>query len=267
MKRFVLNSTVAAIALLTASSAFAGDYNSGVVSKTPSESYTDVEFGSGWYLRGDITYNIDGRSNNTFRSVSDLNRTVQANYDDAVGVRVGFGYYVAPNFRVEVSAESILNSDFRSLSGLSFSGQRDLDIIIDSILGTTAPETVFFDSSGNVTGTNAGLFTGTTTNAISGTEEFDAEYSASSLIVNGYYDLAQVGKFKPYVGLGAGVGRINYSQTRTLTCSPASGETCAGGLPGEVVATTRVLSDEYWIYAYQLSIGTAIAVDEKNSWG
>jgi len=42
MKRFVLNSTVAAIALLTASSAFASDYNSGVVTKTPSQGYTDV---------------------------------------------------------------------------------------------------------------------------------------------------------------------------------------------------------------------------------
>jgi len=61
MKRFVLNSTVAAIALLTASSAFASDYNSGVVTKTPSQGYTDVEFGSGWYLRGDITFNIRGK--------------------------------------------------------------------------------------------------------------------------------------------------------------------------------------------------------------
>ncbi|KAG1702868.1 Phosphoglucosamine mutase [Nymphon striatum] len=237
----------------------------GVVSKTPSEGYTDVEYGSGWYLRGDITYNIDGRSNNSFRSVSDLDRTVQADYDDAVGARVGFGYYVAPNVRLEISAESILDSDFGSVRGINFSGQRDLDIIIDPVAGTTAPETVFFDSAGNVTGTTAGLFTGATTNAISGREVFDAEYSASSLIVNGYYDLAQVGQFKPYVGLGAGIGRINYSQTRTLTCSPGTGETCAGGLPGAVVETTSVLTDEYWTYAYQLSVGTAIAVDDRTS--
>ena len=273
MKRFVLNSTVAAIALLTASSAFADDYNSGVVTKTPSETYTDVEFGSGWYLRGDITYNIDGRSNNTFRSVSDLNRNVQADYDDAVGARVGFGYHVSPNIRLELSAEAILDSEFGSFNSADFAGQRDIDVVTSPgdptatppILPTTAPDTVFFNSNGDVTATAAGLFTGTSTSPISGTEDFEASYSTSSLILNGYYDLASVGKFRPYVGIGAGIGRVNYNQTRTLVCTPAAGETCAGGSTGTPTEVTLTLDDEYWTYAYQFSVGTAIEVDERTS--
>ncbi len=269
MKRFVLNSTVAAIALLSASSAFAGDYNSGVVSKTPSEGYTDVEFGSGWYLRGDITYNIDGRSNNTFRDLSALNRSVQADYDDAVGARVGFGYYVSPNVRLEVNAETVLNSELNSVSGFNFAGQRDVDIVTTPATPTTpavtSPDAVFFDANGTVTGTTAGLFTGATTAPISGSEDFEASYSTSTLMLNGYYDLVSVGKFKPYVGVGAGIGRVNYNQSRLLVCSPGAGETCAGGLPGERTESTFTVEDEYWTYAYQLSLGTAIAVDERTS--
>lgn len=269
MKRFVLNSTVAAIALLTASSAFANDYNSGVVSKSPSEGYTDVEFGSGWYLRGDITYNIDARSSNTFESVSAVNRSVQADYDDAVGARVGFGYYVAPNFRIEASVESILSSEFSSFTGYNFAGQRDVEVITTPATPTTpavtTPDTVFFDSAGNVTGTTSGAYTGGTISPISGTEDFEASYQTSSLILNGYYDLPTLGKFTPYVGVGGGIGRVNYNQSRTLVCTPASGETCAGGSTGAPVETTVTLDDEYWTYAYQLSVGTAIAVDDRTS--
>ncbi len=273
MKRFVLNSTVAAITLFTASSAFADDYNSGVVSKTPSETYTDVEFGSGWYLRGDITYNIDGRSSNSFTSVSDLNRSVQADYDDAVGARVGFGYYVAPNFRIEASVESILDSEFGYFSSVGFAGQRNIDVVTSPgdptatppVLPTTAPDTVFFDANGTVTGTAAGLFTGATTGAISGTEDFEASYSTSSLIINGYYDLASVGKFKPYIGIGGGIGRVNYNQSRKLVCAAASNETCVVGSTGATTEVTLTLDDEYWTYAYQLSVGAAIEVDERTS--
>ena len=249
MKRFVLNSTVAAIALLSASSAFANDYNSGVVTKTPSEGYTDVEFGSGWYLRGDITYNIDGRSSNSFESVSGLNnRSVQADYDDAVGARVGFGYYAAPNFRIEASVESILSSEFNSFSGFSFAGQRDVEVITTPATPTTpavtTADTVFFDSGGNVLGTTSGAFTDPTTVAISGTEDFEASYSTTSLILNGYYDLPTMGNFTPYVGVGGGIGRVNFNQSRTLVCTPAAGETCAGGSAGAPVETTLVLEDE-----------------------
>jgi len=42
----------------------------------------------------------------------------QADYDDSVGVRVGFGNYISPNFRLEANAEQVFDSSFDSNSAL-----------------------------------------------------------------------------------------------------------------------------------------------------
>ena len=259
MKRFVLNSTVAAIALLSASSAFAQDYNSGVVTKTPSDGFTDVEFGSGWYLRGDITYNIDGRSNTTNENISAIGRNAQVDYDDAVGARVGFGYYIKPNVRLEISAEALFQSEFDAFNAnASFGGTREVTVTTPTgdVTGT-----VNFDANGNSTGSTIGIPNGTPVGANGGSEDFNATYSATNLILNAYYDLPTVGSFTPYVGAGAGISRINYNQTRTLTCVPSAGATCGIGTD----PLTLRFDDEFWTYAYQLSLGTAVAIDDRTS--
>lgn len=305
MKLFVLNSTVAAIALLSASSAFANDYNSGVVTKTPSDVFTDVEFGSGWYLRGDITYNIRGRSAATAATLETPSGSfeVDADYDDSVGVRIGAGYYVSPNFRLEANVEGIFNSSFNGIRTRGFSGSRQVNIsvetlgaqpgtpgtpaIVDPATGVTIipaipaippqppvfqdfPDTVFFDSNGNVTASNTGVFqaqVGNTAAPINGTEEIDAEYSATSFIVSGYYDLPTTGNFTPYVGAGVGVGRINYNESRTFTCVADASETCGfpAGAQGEETTQTLVRNEEFWALAYQLSVGAAYRIDDNVS--
>ena len=260
MNRFLLNSTVAAITLLSASAALADDYNSGVVTKTPGGGYTDVEFGSGWYLRGDITYNIDGKSNTTFANIPQVGRSAQIDYNDAVGVRVGAGYYAAPNLRLEVSTEALFQSEFDSFSSnATFGGVKD--ITVTDALGASVTGTVTFDSNGNSTGSTVGLANGTAVGAIGGTEDFEASYSATNLLLNAYYDLAKVGSFTPYVGVGAGISRINYNQSRTLQCNASGTETCNIG----AAPLTLTLDEEFWTYAYQLSVGTAIAVDDRTS--
>ena len=258
MKRFVLNSTVAAIALLTASSAYANDYNSGVVTKSPSEGYTDVEFGSGWYLRGDITYNVNGRSSASVTNVPVFSgsNTVQTDYDDAVGVRVGAGYYVSPNVRLEASVESLFNSEFGGTFQRTYGGSRE-----DAFGGID-----FFNSTGQITASTDPAFIGTFTAPINGTETVDASYTANNFILNAYYDLNSVGAITPYVGAGAGFSRIATNETRTFNCVPgAAEETCAfpPGGAGEATTTTRTRDDEYWAFAYQLSLGAAMAIDER----
>lgn len=304
MKRFVLNSTVAAIALLTASSAFANDYNSGIVSKSPSEGYTDVEFGSGWYLRGDITFNVRGNSEATSTILQSPNDSfaVDANYDDAVGARIGAGYYLTPNIRIEGNVEGILSSSFNGIRSRGYAGQRDVSVSIqtqaaqpaipgtpgvtDPITGVTIgatpgipaqppvfenfPDTVFFNADGNVTGSNTGVYqanVGNTAPAINGTESIDAEYSATSFIVSGYYDLPTLGKFTPYVGAGVGLGRINYNETREFTCVADASETCRfpAGTQGETTTQTLTRNEEFWALAYQLSAGAAYRVTDKLS--
>lgn len=304
MKRFVLNSTVAAIALLTASSAFASDYNSGVVTKTPSQGYTDVEFGSGWYLRGDITFNIRGKSESTTATVVTDSDTfnVQADYDDAIGARIGAGYYVAPNIRLEANVEGMLSSNFNGLRSREFSGSRQVNILVETapaqdavaatpgvtdpatgitVGGTPAipaqpaqfqsfPDTVFFDSNGNVTGSNTGVYQaeiGNTAPGIDGTELIDAEYTATSFIVSGYYDLPSLGQITPYLGAGIGLGRINYNETRELTCLADNSETCGfpAGSIGQEATQTLTRNEEYWALAYQLSAGAAYRFSDKMS--
>ena len=233
MNRFLLNSTIAAITLLSASAALADDYNSGVVSKTPSGGYTEVEFGSGWYLRGDITYNIDGRSESGINVIAGVSGGIQTDYDDAVGARVGFGYYVTPNSRIEINAEGLFNSDFGGLGSATFAAT---------------------DLSGAAV-------------TAAGTREIEGSYTASNLVVNGYYDLPTLGTFTPYVGVGGGIGRINLNQTETLVCSPIVGVSCdfpAGG-SGSEVSLTRNIDEQVWTYVYQLSLGTAIEVDDRTS--
>jgi len=239
MKRFVLNTTVAAIALLSASSAFANDYKSGIVSKSPSDGFTEVEFGSGWYLRGDITYNIDGRDDAGINAVTGISSGIQVDYDDAVGARVGFGYRYSPNTRVEINAEALFSSEIDGLGGQTF-------LAVD-----------FADPLAPVNTTTGG------------TSNIDAEYTVSNLIVTGYFDLPTFGAFTPYVGAGAGIARIEYEETETLTCTPSSATIACASFPagpaGAETTATRTLTESDWTYAYQLTAGTAIAVNERTS--
>lgn len=232
MKRFLLNSTVAAIALLTASSAFAGDYNSGVVSKTPSEGYTDVEFGSGWYLRGDISYNINGADNNTSSSNSLTGTGSSFDFDDAIGVRVGFGQKLSPNTRIEVSSSSIFDSDFSSFGSARFAG------------------------------TDVG---GAAINNIDGTRDVSGSYQLFDFMLSGYYDFNPVSNITPYVGAGIGVARIDYNQNLTLECNPTAAQACGTGALGAASTVTTVIDDQSWTHAYQLTVGAAVAVDDRTS--
>ncbi len=258
MNRFVLNSTVAAIAMLTAANAFATDYNSGVVTKSPSDGFTDVEYGSGWYLRGDISFNVEGRSSGGAERLSSVspNAGVITDYDDVVGIRVGAGYYVSPNFRIEATAENLFSSEFNGIFQQGFSGSR-----VDAAGGVD-----FFNSDGVITASTDPRFIGTSTTPINGTEQVDAEYHATNFMLNGYYDLNSIGGFTPYVGAGAGVGRISTHETRTYNCIPGAAiETCTfpAGTAGTATEAVRTRDEAHWAFAYQLSVGAAVEIDRN----
>lgn len=238
MKRIVTLTTASAICALFATSlAQAEDYNSGIVTKAPSEVYTDVEFGSGWYLRGDISYNFDGNNENEDVTLPAVGSSLQADYDDAIGVSVGFGSYLSSNFRVEANLASIFDSSFSGSSTATFGG-------IDTGAG------------------NAVVTTG-------GTREIEADYSAATLMVSGNLDLGRFGAFTPYIGAGAGIARIEYNETETLTCTPFSTTVACTSGPvagvGEVATSTATNNEASWTYAYQLTAGTAVALNERTS--
>ena len=271
---------LSSVLCLYAQTAAAGDYNSGVisgnksigpVSETPKSYTTKVEYGSGWYLRGDITYNLHGdskSSTNTINTSVGL-RSMNAEYDDAVGFRVGVGHQIAPNIRLEATGESIMDSNFDGTFSSSFAGSREYDVVVAVGGGgtTTIAVTVSFDSSGNVTGTTGGAFSGTSVPPISGTEEVESRYNASLFVANAYYDLPSMGRFTPYVGAGVGLGYITQEETRRLTCVAAASETCGfpAGNQGETAEATLVLSERYFRPVYQLSAGTAYRLNNRLS--
>lgn len=237
MKRILTFATATAISTIIASSAaLATDYNSGIVTKAPSESYTDVEFGSGWYLRGDITYNIDGRDDSTVNSVTGVSNSIQVDYDDAVGIRVGVGNYINSNFRAEVNIESLFSSSIAGTGSFTF----------------------------NAIDTSTGLSTTT-----GGTRSIEADYQGATLIASGNLDLGTYGAFTPYVGAGAGIARIEYNETETLRCIPVNTDlACVDFPPGAAGVETegvRTYQSADWTYAYQLTLGTAVALDDKTS--
>ncbi len=231
---------------------------------------TFVEFGDGWYLRGDITYNLHGRQSTGTAVIGQIGESLDYEYNDAVGIRAGFGYHVGSGLRLEFTGESVLNSEFNGTGSRTFSGSRD--VIVTRLVGgvlTPFTDTVFFDSSGNVTGTTTGEYTDPTIAPIDGTETIDASYSASNFMINGYYDLPTMGTITPYVGAGIGAARINYSETRTWDCIADATEACGvpAGTTGTPVEDYVALDYDatYWRLSWQVAAGVAFKVSDKAS--
>ena len=219
---------------------------------------TNVEYGSGWYLRGDIGYNFGGEQKTGADFIPAIGEYLIYDYSDAISLRAGFGYQLNPHFRLEASIANKLDSEFRNTLAASYGGNRTIEM--DDGLGGTVTETVYFDDTGTVTGTDLGLYTNPTAPTINGTQRIDASYNSQTFLVNGYFDLPKMGRFTPYVGAGGGLARISYSETRVQNCVPGDGEVCnAGDLIGTDYTST------FWSPAYSVSAGTAYQINERLS--
>ena len=249
MKRKILAGLITGLAMTTAHGAFAGDYNSGVVTKGPSPEYTQVEYGSGWYLRGDITFNLDGEHEAGSQYIAALDATLDYDYEDVLGIQVGFGYIFNPHFRMDITAEATLDSEFDGTVAVTFDG---LEAVTDPATGVTTTTAVDY---------------------VPGTETIQASYNSTNLMVNGYFDLPTHGRFTPYIGGGVGVARVELNERRTVTCTPLNNvgtvvQTCgppAPGAAGVTVADVEVVdrtSTEY-LFAYQVAVGTAYQLTDN----
>ena len=82
--------------------------------------------------------------------------------------------------------------------------------------------------------------------------------SALSLMASAYYDLS-LGRFKPFAGVGVGVGRLQAEDFGVdLTGVDLTDVPLAGG-----VTSATVLHDESWGLAYHASVGTAVSLTDK----
>lgn len=207
MKSLVQTGIVATLAvLLTSGSTFASDYNSGVVTKTPSAGYTNVEFGSGWYLRGDIGYSFDQSQEVTFARAA-RSGNANATLDDTYSASVGFGHIFNDYLRADAT--------FDIFSGRDWSGSA---------------------SGCGVDGVGV-PFTGDCTSEDSGS------FEAHALSVNGYVNLGRWGRLSPYVGAGVGLAHVEYSTTNSvLNCVVDPGENCDLGVHSGATANPETFT-------------------------
>lgn len=167
--------------------------------------YTEVEFGTGWYLRGDIGGGLG-------------NVTVDANFvsgdvdlGNPITVSVAAGYTYAEGIRAEFAFNQFSNMAFSSRDSASNCGSEDHD---------SDPLTAAIPVTGD-------CFTSA-----------NADANASSLMANIYADLGTYFGLRPYIGAGAGAAYVSWNNFSVNEfCSGSSPTDC--GTSGGVGLNTR----------------------------
>lgn len=228
-----------------------------------------AELGSGWYLRGDISYTFDRDQEGGFAYTPEVGYPTR-NFDmsDSVGFGVGFGKKLNELLRVDVTADRIAGSSENYFGARGFSGVRDFTYeYLDAGSIAEGSGSVSFDNQGNIIGStcNGPNFAACSaaaqanSGAITGTENIDLTYSVYNVMANGYVDLPKQGKFGAYVGGGIGAARPVVTLAHTVTCSPGENATCTfpGGATGEAVEDYELVNDEYskWLMSYSAAAG------------
>lgn len=228
-----------------------------------------AELGSGWYLRGDLSYTFDREQEVGFEYQPDTGHpTRRFDMSDSFGFGVGFGKQFNELLRADITAERIAGSSEEYFGTRGFNGVRDFtyEYLAAGSIAEGAGR-VSFDSQGNMTGSScngpnrdaclaAAL---ANSSAIGGTENIDLSYSVYNVQANGYIDLPTQGKFGAYVGGGIGAARPVVTLNHTVTCSPGDNASCGfpGGAPGETVQDYELVNDEYtkWLLSYSAAAG------------
>ena len=135
---------------------------------------------SGWYLRGDVSYDITNLRGAQFFQGNRASHQVDfdsADVDNTGNIGVGIGYQVNDYFRVDKTFDYMFSSDFRgSTHGRCGSGAKCTSKDVSS-------------------------------------------FSAYSLMANAYVDIYKWGIFTPYVGFGLGGTYVNWSDLKNTACA------------------------------------------------
>jgi opacity protein-like surface antigen len=91
----LLASCVATLAILSGAQAFAADYDPPIFIEEAPE-WVPVEIGSGWYLRGDVSYNLA-------RPIQEVSFGGRSTVHTRFGGDVGIGYHLNDNFRGDIT--------------------------------------------------------------------------------------------------------------------------------------------------------------------
>ncbi|MFK5977714.1 MAG: OmpW family outer membrane protein [Rhizobiaceae bacterium] len=76
---------------------------------------TNVEYGSGWYLRGNVGFSLGNGENQSFNDGTNVFSFVRQNEDNGYSAGVGFGYTFNPYFRVDTTIDYHGGRDWNGL--------------------------------------------------------------------------------------------------------------------------------------------------------
>jgi opacity protein-like surface antigen len=216
-----------AAATVLVAPAVAADYSPPIfVEKMPD--YVPVEIGSGWYLRGDITYTAGTRSRglaqyrlyNPFTDVYTDHTAETTRFSENFGGGIGVGYSLTDWFRTDVTIDA---------SRIKFAATDSFD--------EPCP--------GSPLGTECRLESG-------------SQAQAWSFLANAYVDLGTVSGFTPYLGAGAGYTYLRWrdSQTRVY---------CTEGVcdPPNLQAEINHGNVNSWRFTYAAMAGLAYDVSNN----
>jgi opacity protein-like surface antigen len=178
-----------AIVVATAAPSLAADMAYPVIGSGPT---TSVEFGSGWYLRGDIGYSVHSGSRGTY-------------YSSAYGDDTDY------------ASESLGGNESYSIgAGYIFNNMLRGDITLEHNEGVTWEGRSKSADCGTVPGDC--LF------------EAEAELKRTSIMANGYYTVGNFAGFRPYVGGGIGISDVSWNDYGfQQLCQVDPGEDCDFG--------------------------------------
>lgn len=237
IKKHLLRLALAAAATMAAHAALAADFEPPIfVQEAPAEEYVPVEVGSGWYLRGDVSYNFkksfkdssasasDSIFNNDFIGLVPIGpmEPIRLSQDtSAFSGSVGFGYHYNDFIRTDVTF-GVSATDRYASSGVLGVGYVNGPMIDwrDPTITSAAGGLPDYGCAGTRTITyldgNGAPIVGVPPEVQTDWRAdcaASAQYQGSSYdgMANAYVDLGTFAGFTPYVGAGVG---LMYTKTK-----------------------------------------------------
>ncbi len=185
-----------------------------------------------WYVRGDV--GVAFKNSGTIDTGGwPISVNQPANWTEQSIIGLGFGRYLSPSFRVEATV------DYRTERSLAS--------------GIKATPDTFLQRA--VAGTSA-------VNWYHGIQAEDVGYQNTTLLMSGYYDFNERGKFRPYVGAGIGLAVHQLNRRGGTQYDCYDGQITVAGTPPTVspgCSETNGLTYKYTNYSSAHSIGYGLA--------
>ncbi|MFD0915278.1 outer membrane protein [Pseudahrensia aquimaris] len=189
---------------------------------------TEVEFGSGWYIRGDIGVGI-----------SELEDSEVGNLGHPVKASAAVGYSMTENVRLEAALGFYQNLASRSTGDISCGTEPNPN-----------------DPNGGDIPITGDCY------SVSESEPW-----AANLMANVYYDLPEFGSFQPYVGAGAGFGFVRRGPLeRAYYCRGDNASDCgvAGGAGvNQIGDTDNFETDGQFVGSFNAMAGVSYSLTQN----